>query len=165
MSVAEGIAAIKATLEVAKLTSNLVNRPDIDVPQVREKLHEMLIHAVNAQMALVETQQEIADLHRRLEDKAELAVLRADMEPVDDGGFLVRKSEKAEGKFIAYCPVCWGDRNKAVALVPMASGYYSCAIHEHATYKTAAYRQQQSRRYASSTDNRPRPTGPNAWMG
>lgn len=148
MPIAEGIAAIKATLDLAKLTSDLVNRPNIDAESVRKNLHEMLIHAVNALTAIGEAQHELLTLRGKLDDKAALVALTADLEPVPDGGFLVKKSDKTAGHLIPYCPVCWGQEQKAIALVPMANGYYSCAIHPDASYQTKAYREEQQRRTA-----------------
>jgi hypothetical protein len=66
MPVGEGISAVKASLELAKLLSDRLNRPEIDVADVRSKVHEMLIHMVNAQVALGEAQIEISELRQQL---------------------------------------------------------------------------------------------------
>jgi len=67
--------------------------------------------------------------------------------------------------------VCWGEHQKAIPLVPMANGYYSCANHKAASYKTQAYRQaEEQRRQKQIADAnafaviRPR-GGPKDWMG
>ena len=167
MAIIEGLAAIKATLELARLTSDLVKRPDIDAPKVQANLHEMLIHAVSAQSALADAQQEIGELRRKLDESSALELLRADMEPVPDGGFLIRRSERERGVLNPYCPVCFGREDRAVLLVPMAIGYYSCAIHKDATYKTKAYHEEQERRRqkaradSNAFDVIP---GPGSWM-
>ncbi|MEI9974285.1 MAG: hypothetical protein WDO73_20890 [Ignavibacteriota bacterium] len=55
MSIAAGITPAKASLELAKLIGKL-NHPNIDVADVRAKVHEMLIHMLNAQVALGATE-------------------------------------------------------------------------------------------------------------
>jgi hypothetical protein len=168
MAIMEGVTAIKATLELAKLTTDLVKRPNIDAAKVQGNLHEMLIHSVNAQSALNEAQQEIGDLRRQLDQRDALEALKADMEPVPDGGFLIRRSERDRGLFNPYCPVGFGREEKAVPLVPMANGYYSCAIHEAASYKTQAYREEQKHREAQWRSDESTIAiipGRNSWMG
>src|ERR1035437_5431156 len=97
MSVVAGITAAKASLELTTKILDLVNRPQIDAADVRGKVHEMLIHLVNAQVALGEAHVEISDLRRQLEERDGLKALDADMEFQIDGGFYVRKSEAGRG--------------------------------------------------------------------
>ena len=138
MSIAGGIAAVKASLDVAKIVSDRLTRPDIDVVEVRSKVHEMLIHMVNAQVALGEAQVEICDLHRQLDDSETLKLLEADVEFEQDGHFWVRKSERPTG-VIPYCPACWGKDRKLVAMAPyMKPGVVKCPLHETA-YTTSVY--------------------------
>lgn len=72
MGISEGITAIRATVEVAKIPNDQLNRPGFDAAAARDKLHEMLIHAVNAQTALAEAMIEITEL------RAQLAEFKAD---------------------------------------------------------------------------------------
>ena len=138
MSIAAGIAATKATLELTRIISDLVKRPNIDAADVQGKLHEMLIHAVNAQAALGEAQMEITELRHQLDDREALKTLEADVEFEQDGKFYVRKSERQTG-IIPYCPACWGKDRKLVAMAPyMKPGVVKCPLHETA-YCTSIY--------------------------
>lgn len=153
MGIAEGLAAIKATVEVAKLTSELVNRPNIDADKVRSNLSELLIHAFNAQVSLLEGQQQISDLQSQLDDKRALEALRLDVEYVADGQFFVRKSEKAAGRLIAYCPLCWTDApHKLIPLQKLDDrGQYRCNLHR-VTYHTERYQAHVNRPLYSRSD-------------
>ena|SRR5271166_479446 len=142
-SILAGISAIKATLDLAKITTDLVNRPNIDAEKVRANLHEMLMHAVSAQEALVEAKLEIADLHNQLESSKALGALRADMEFVQDGGYYIKKSEKEAGNIVQYCPVCWGNASKAVPLTRGEPGAFVCALHK-VPFHTRAFHERQN---------------------
>jgi hypothetical protein len=104
----------------------------------------MLIHMVDAQVALGAAQTENAELWRKLNHRDELNALAANVEHVEDGGFVVLKSERKKGKFVPYCPVCWGADRKVVALLPIEKGFYTCAIHK-ASYQTQAHRDEKQR--------------------
>ena len=80
MPIAETIAALKGALDVSKIVNDLVNRSDIDVVEVRSKVHQMLIHVVNAQTGLAETQMEIYDLQQQLNDRERLRIIEADLD-------------------------------------------------------------------------------------
>lgn len=135
MSVAEGLTATKAGLEVAKLIMDKLNWPTVDVHEVRSNVQEMLIHVVNAQVALAEAQIEIADLRRQLNDRDSFRSLSEDMEFQIDGGFYVRKSEESRG-VIRYCPVCWKKDGKTIHLEPSGiPGWYRCPV-DKSVYKT-----------------------------
>ena len=139
MSIAAGISAAKASLELAKLLSDRLSQPDIDVADVRAKVHEMLIHMVNAQVALGEAQVELSDLRNQLDDREAKRALDADMEFRADGGFWVRKSE-IDKALIPYCPACWGKDGKLVAMASYSKpGVFRCPLHEKAVYSTSVY--------------------------
>jgi len=146
MPIAEILTALKASLDVGKLATDLVNRPKIDPDAVRGAVQEMLGHVVSAYTALGETQHELLTLKAKADEKAAFEALKADLDHVPDGGFVIKKSERAVGKFIPYCPICVEDRKAAIALVPQENGHYCCAIHPDATYKTQAYRDEQQRK-------------------
>jgi hypothetical protein len=161
MSITAGITAVKASLDLAKILSDRLNRPDIDIVDVRAKVHEMLIHMVNAQVALGEAHVQISDLRRELENRDEQKALDADMDFVIDGGFYVRKSEAPRG-LIPYCPVCWKKDGATVPLeTSMTPGWYRCSIHS-TLYKTANCRQQEHQR-ENERHNRGS-GGPDSWM-
>src|SRR5580704_10952532 len=162
MAIIEGIAAIKATVELAKLTSDLVKRPAINPAEVQAKLHEMLIHAVNAQTALADTQQEITDLRRQLDDKEELKAIQADLEMDPLCRYLVRKSEKERG-LIPYCPTCWAERKLVPLTLVQHPGSFMCAIHK---VKFASPEQlEHQKRLQEAEANRPRRMHTSNWMG
>lgn len=144
-TIAAGIGAVKATLELAKVTTDLVNKPSIDAERVRANLHEMLIHAVNAQSALVEAQLEMSGLYQQLDDRKIVDALRADMDFVQDGGYYIKKSERAAGNVVEYCPVCWGNSGstKAIPLTRVEIGRFRCALH-NVDFLTQAYYDRQN---------------------
>jgi hypothetical protein len=129
MSIAAGITATKATLDVAKILSDLVSRPNIDAVDVRGKLHELLIHAVNAQTALAEAQLEMSELRNQLQEQNRLREIDADLEMDLEGRYLVRKSEKARG-LIPYCPTCWGYTKLVPLTLTQHPGAFKCALHD-----------------------------------
>ena len=66
MGITEGLAAIKATMDVVKITADLLDRPDLNRDKVRGNLTEILSHVFNAHLALNDAQQQISDLTRQL---------------------------------------------------------------------------------------------------
>ncbi len=139
MPIIEGITAAKAALDVSKTLMDLVNRPDLNAAEVRLKVSELLIHLVNAQVALGEAQVEISDLRHKLEDREAIKAIEADMDFRNDGGFWIRKSEVEKG-LIPYCPACWGKDCKLVAMAPYSKpGVYRCPLHEGTAYSTSEY--------------------------
>ena len=145
MGIAEVLAAGKALIEASKLARDLVNNPDFKADQVRATVQEMLIHLTNAQTGLAETQQENMTLRSQLDERAAIREIEADLDFVGDGGFYIRKSHRAQEIFCPLCPICWGNNQKLVPLTPMATGYYSCGIHE-TNYQTRAYREAEAKR-------------------
>ncbi len=139
MAIIEGITAAKAALEVSKFLMDLLNQPNVTVADVRCKVNELLIHVVNAQVALGEAQLELSNLRTQLADKEALKALEADVEFEQDGQFWVRKSERHSG-LVPYCPACWGKDRKLVALAPYSRpGVFRCPLHEQTVYTTSAY--------------------------
>src|ERR1700693_599297 len=105
----------------------------------------MLIHVVNAQVALGEAQLENADLRRQLDDRETLRALEGDMDFQIDGGFYVRRSESSKG-LIAYCPVCWQKDGKTIPLeVHDKLGNFWCSVHKN-DYRTNAYMTREIQR-------------------
>src|SRR5690242_19346485 len=132
MGIIEGITATKAALEVSKLVTDLLNRPDFKVEDVRGRVNELLIHLVNAQVALGEAHVELADLRHKLDERESVRALNDDMDFQIDGGFYVRKSEAAKG-LIAYCPICWTKEKQTVPLNTCGTpGWFRCSVHKTA---------------------------------
>jgi hypothetical protein len=139
MSITAGITAAKASLDLTKVLMDLLNRPNIDPVDVRGKVHELLIHLVNAQVALGEAQVEISELHHQLDNRQELKAIQEDLEIEPDGQYYYRASERTANKHIPYCPVCWGDKAELVPLTVLAEGTaFTCSIHK-GQYFTKAY--------------------------
>ena len=139
MSILAGITAAKASLELTTKVMDLLNRPQVDVVDVKAKVHEMLIHLVNAQVALGEAHVEISDLRNQLNEREAWKALNDDMDFRVDGGFFVRKSEISKG-LIAYCPVCWKVDNKTVPMQTSGTpGWFRCTVHNN-VYKTEGCR-------------------------
>ena len=153
LSITAGITAIKATLELTQLVSDLVSRPNIDAVDIRSKLHELLIHAVSAQSALAEAGIEMAELRRQLDDRESLKALDDDMDFVIDGGFYIKKSETAKG-LIPYCPVCWKVDSRTVHLDHLKGpGLYSCTLHK-SYYATAEHNEWADKRAEEKAKDR-----------
>lgn len=75
--------------------------------------------------------------------------IEADLEWVEDGSFYIRKSEKAKGQSIGYCPACWHDNGKLVALINSEEpGTLRCVIHE-ATHYTGAHAEWKKKTHIS----------------
>jgi hypothetical protein len=164
MSIAAGITATKATLDVAKILSDLVNRPNIDAADVRGKLHELLIHAVNAQTALAEAQLEMSELRNRLQEQNRLKEIDADLEMDLEGRYLVRKSEKERG-LIPYCPTCWGGDTKLVPLTLIQQpGAFKCAVHD-VFFESPEHLEHKRRRNEEAKQHDRRRPGTYGWMG
>src|SRR5579862_26899 len=146
MPIAEGIAAARLAMDAGSKALDLLRSPKIDGEAVRAKITEMQDLVFSAQRALGQAEEENRQLNRNLEDTTRLLTLVEDMEVVPDGGSCVRRSETVQGIFNPHCPVCFGVAKAAVPLVPMANGYYSCAVHKEASYKTTAYRDSEKQR-------------------
>jgi len=143
MSIVAGLTATKAALDIAKLTLDKLNSAGVDVHQVRAGIQELLIHVVNAQVALGEANVEISELRQQADNREALRAVEADLVYQQDGGFYVRQSD---GAFC--CPVCWGDQQKAVPMMPTASGLYDCVIHK-SRYRTQAYHNEEALKTAN----------------
>jgi len=164
MSIAAGIAATKATLDLTKIISDLVKRPNIDAADVQAKLHEMLIHAVNAQTALGEAQQEITELRRQLDDQEASRATQADLEMDPLCRYYVRKSERERG-LIPYCPTCWRTERKLVPLTLLQHpGSFMCAIHK-VKFASPEHLEQQKQLNANAAEASRARTVRTSWMG
>jgi hypothetical protein len=120
MSITAGITATKATLDVAKLLMDRLNAPEVDVHDIRLKVQEMLIHTVNAQIALGDANNGLhiaAEENRELKRKIQkLRDSKATTEGLifADEVYLRWKSEGVlDGPF---CPACWDIDTKLVRL-------------------------------------------------
>jgi hypothetical protein len=125
-----------------------LNSAKIDPHEIRGKIQEMLAHVVNAQISLSEAQAKISELADQLNSKGAWSAIESDLTFVEDGAFTVRKSERDQGKFVPYCPVCVAHQ-KLVPLIAGMGGWYECAIHK-TQHQTMLFREQQDLRKAKA---------------
>jgi hypothetical protein len=142
MSIATGISAVKTGFELVKGLVDILKRPDVDAHDVLARLVELQGLMLAAREALSGAQDEIERLKKQIADHEHLDQLQKAFEHVPDGGFIILKSDREQNRFIPYCPVCWGNGQKAVPLTPGGIGVFRCVIH-NATYITEVYREAQ----------------------
>ena len=152
MDILVGLGATKTGLDLIKSVRELLKGDKINRPEILEKLNTLQEALYQAREALADAQELNRTLTREIEDNKRLSDIGADMEYVHDGGFYVRKSEKAAGRSIPYCPLCWSLTKAAVPLNPVSGeGFYHCNIHK-STHETSVYRSSQNTRYTPSFD-------------
>ena len=140
MDIVSGVAAFKSGFEVAKSIGELVKQEHIDANEIASRLLLLKSLMLDSQSALNDAQEEQRRLKEELAAGNWIKEIEADLEMVPDGQFYVRKSEKAKGQCIPYCPACWGDAHKLVPLNAQGNrGMFRCDIHKSA-YETEAYR-------------------------
>jgi len=140
MDIATGLAAAKAALEATKAALDLLKRDKVDKQEVTSRVMEMQEMVLRTREALGDALEENRNLREQIAKHDRLKELEADMDYVEDGGFYVKKSEKAAGKNIAYCPLCFKAAHADVPLNPQSGrGHFYCEIHK-AGFETAAYR-------------------------
>lgn len=128
MSIAAGLTATKATLDIAKALMDRLNTPNVDVHDVRMKVQEMPIHVVNAQIALGEVQSAVhaaEDDNRQL--RRELETLKDSRAVADSLVFAdeVYLRRKKDGSFDGpFCPACRDIDGKLVRLKLGGKGQY-----------------------------------------
>jgi hypothetical protein len=103
MSIIAGVTAAKASLELTTKLMDLLNRPSVDVAEVRGQVHEMLIHLVNAQTALGEAQIEISELRQKLQDVSGQKDLESSLVYVENVYWKRLAENSLDGPF---CPEC-----------------------------------------------------------
>jgi hypothetical protein len=135
-----GLGATKTGLDLVKGVRELLKREKIDKSEIQEHLNSLQEALFQAREALGDAQELNRSLNRQIDENKRLLDIGADMEYDNDGGFYVKKSEKAQGKAIPYCPLCWKSDRKDIPLNPMfGEGYYRCDIHK-SNYETSRYR-------------------------
>lgn len=128
MSIAAGLTATKAGLEVAKLLMDKLSSPEVNVGEVRSSVQEMLIHVVNAQVALGEaqgthyaTEEANRQLRREIEQLKESQAVTANLVFADEVYF----KRKGDGTFDGpFCPACWDIDGKLLRLKLDGVGQY-----------------------------------------
>ena len=137
------LAALGSALGVLKSLTEIAK--NVNSIELTQKIIELQRFILDMQTEMTELAEENRSLKQQMEEQQRLQVIAEDMEYVEDGGFYVKKSEKAQGKNIAYCPLCWKAAHADVPLNPQSGrGHFYCKIHE-AAFETAAYRASQKR--------------------
>ena len=141
----KGLATIKAAVELSDAIPRLLQRSNLDVGEILQRVIELKAYTIEAQTALHDAQAENARLRAEVSRMSAAGRLCDDMEFEADGKFYVRKSDRAKGSVIPYCPFCWAEKEKAVPLTPVTDGQYRCSAHKGDYYTsswvppTAAY--------------------------
>jgi hypothetical protein len=129
----------KAGVELIKTARELLKKEKPDVVAISEHLNQLQDLLYQAREALADKQEENRQLKAELEKQHQWAAIESDMEFVEDGCFYVRKSDKAAGKQIAYCPLCLKADKKDVPLdSQQGSGSYFCTIHKRTFHTLSA---------------------------
>jgi hypothetical protein len=153
MSIAAGLTATKAAVDVAKIIMDKLNHPEVDVHDVRTQVQEMLIHVVHAQIALSDAQSTVhaaEEVNQQLREK--ITTLK-EAQSVRDSlvfGDEVYVRRKGDGTFDGpFCPACWDIDGKLVRLkldyIGHATGSdqgvllrkYDCIVHRISYYMNA----------------------------
>ncbi|MBI1956063.1 MAG: hypothetical protein HYS38_06675 [Acidobacteria bacterium] len=152
IDIAGGLAALRTGFDVAKHIGEIVKGEEVDRNAVANELLLLKSLMLDSQEALNTAVEEHRQLKNQIEEQNRLAEIAADMEYVEDGGFFIRKSEKAAGKAIAYCPLCWKAAKADVPLNPQGGrGHFTCKIH-NSSHETAAYREYMKRAFSHQGD-------------
>jgi len=160
MDIVTALATLKNGSQVAKTIAELVKQPQIDPNEIAARLLVLQEMMINCREALNEASEEMAKLREEVAENDRRKGLEADLDMDPDGQFYIRNSEKAQGKYIPYCPVCWGNNVRLVPLTRTSSrGLFQCKLH-HVTFETKAYRESQQRVSSGQVDD----DGPNSWM-
>ena len=104
MSVIAGLTATKAALDITKIVMDKLNTATVDVHAVRASVQELLIHVVNAQIALGEARVEISDLRQHLDELQSAKSLAESVVSVHNLYWKKLDEGYLEGPF---CPSCW----------------------------------------------------------
>ncbi len=141
MAIAEGLSAATAGFKLIQGALELLKREHVDPQDVAARLLELQGLLIQTRQALVDAQEDNRNLQATLTDDKRQQEIESDLNMEPDGQFLVRQSERAQGKNIPYCPVCWGESHKLIALAPGngTRGTYHCVVHKH-TYTTQEHR-------------------------
>ena len=131
VSAAAGLSAVKAVFDVSKSISELLKQPKVDAAEVVKQLNLVLQYAADAQRSLYEAEKAIAELERRLEDRARTEEMGK--------GFTSEVGVYWLDNF-PYCPVCWDADRKPVRLagpqssIEMGMQLWDCPVHSKVHY-------------------------------
>ncbi len=161
----EQIAAVGGALSALKTISDIAK--NVNSIELTQKIIELQSSILEMQRNLNEKSEEIHSLKAKILELDRSQATDTDLEWQEDGGFWLRKSEKAQGLFIPYCPACWGTAAQLVPLTEqMSVGSFACTIHK-SRHVTQAYHEAEKRRIERSRADESAFAiipGPNSWM-
>ena len=162
MTIAAGIAAVKNGFDIAKSIREGLKKPTLDRNEIANQLLLLQDIMLDSQRALSDADNALRALQTQLNTAKEL---EADKLWEPDGSFFLRKSDKAAGNFIPYCPICWTAAKAAIPMAPYSQpGTYKCGLHDpvYATAENEKYQEEQRQIVRNFNSRR---GGPNSWMG
>jgi len=140
MDITGGLGALKGGFDIANAIRQRVKEGKLFPNEILEQLQTLQQAMLDSQAALNDAATAIRTLEEELAGRDRADEIEKDLEYVNDGGFYVRKAERAEGKNIPYCPVCWGSAKKLIPLNPgTGDGHFNCDIHK-SNHQTERYR-------------------------
>ena len=146
MALAE-FAAVSSALGALKTITSIAK--NVNSIELNDKIIELQQSILDMQTGMTGLADENRALKHEIEEVNRLGDISDDMEYVEDGGFYIRKSEKAAGKTIPYCPACWKVDKSDVPLNPQGGrGVFRCNVH-HTTHETQAHREYVKRAFGS----------------
>lgn len=130
LDVIAGLAATKTGLDLIKGARELLKGDKIDREKILERLSALQEALYQAREALGDAQEENRRLKAQVAETDRLHNITADLFMVPDYQFYIRLTEKSAGQNIPYCPICWGETQKLIPLVPTSNNGYNCMLHK-----------------------------------
>jgi hypothetical protein len=122
------ITAAGAVFELGNKIYESLQGPEPDIHSIQLEMLELQRHALSAQREFALVLEENRELTRQLNDNQALRDLKADLEYDTVGEFWIRKSERAKGLLIPFCPACLSLTDKLVHLIRSRANSYRCPI-------------------------------------
>ena len=95
----------------------------------KQKNLELVDKLIEIKLSLSEIEDENRDLKKKIEELEQSNIIEEDLELLPKG-YYIRKSEKAEGKYIKYCVACWQNIKKLMPYVnSVGSSKICCNCH------------------------------------
>jgi len=151
--IAAGITSIKNALAVAQTLRDQAKLGPVAPDIVTERLLLIHDHMLDLRQALLDAAEREQKLIEKIATYDQSKEIQADLDWEPDGGYYFRKSERAAGKMIPYCPICW---HAASNTIPMANhkypGVFKCGLHEP-LYTTKVFEEWQNKQDAARRRN------------
>ena len=109
--------ALKDAISIAQKSDNI---------DLYRKLLDLSQDALDMQDTIYKLTRENQELKAKNEELTTAASLENDLE-LQSGGYLIRLSEKANGKTTRYCAACWQNTKKLMPYVRSIGAAYQCS--------------------------------------